>query len=262
MAVVSDASNLLACRQIISACNQAYGWQLDAFTYEYYVHALTPLITAVPPERQSMVVLHYHLDHRMVAALRDAHHPAHHETWVKWSQQVLGVLRRAGIDWSRDGSLELDDLAQIARGDLAQALPSYRYQSRFLSWAYSVVVRSAHRYVRMSRAQRRSAPSVSLDLLTTTRSGEALAVSHEETTYARLLATRVQAVLAAHADQRLLPIFRLWAVEERTSAEIGSLVNLHESRVRALLKLARTVLRNDPVIRQWYATGDEQQAAS
>ncbi|NCC34655.1 MAG: sigma-70 family RNA polymerase sigma factor, partial [Chloroflexia bacterium] len=149
MAVPSDVSNLLACRQIISACNQQYGWQLDAFTYEYYVHALIPFISTAPPERQSMVVLHYHLDHRMVAALRDAQHPAHYETWVQWSQQVVGVLRRAGIDWSRDGSLELDDLAQIARADLAQALPSYRYQSRFLSWAYSVVVRSAHRYLRM-----------------------------------------------------------------------------------------------------------------
>lgn len=261
MAVVSDASTIAACRQVIRTCDQQYGWQLDALTYEGYVCALTPLMALVLPERRPGMALNYHLDHRIVSALGDARHPAHNDTWAHWSRQVLGVLRRSGLDWSRDSAIELDDLAQVARGDLAQALPSYRYQSRFLSWAYSVVVRSAHRHLRVSYAHRRSAPLVSLEALTTPLPVEALTPHHEDVTYARLLAARIHAVLSAQSDQRLIAIFRLWALEEHTSAEIGVLVDLHESRVRALLKLARTVLRNDPTLQQWQAPIDDRPAA-
>ncbi|RRR66565.1 MAG: sigma-70 family RNA polymerase sigma factor [Candidatus Viridilinea halotolerans] len=262
MAFASEPSDMAACRQTIRMSAQQYGWQLDALTCERYVRVLTPLLAAALPERRPLIVLHYHLDHRTVAALSDANHPAHHDTWLQWSQRALGVLRSAGVAWSYDRLLTIDDLAQLALGDLVQALPSYRYQSRLLSWAYSVIVRSAHRHLRAAHAQRRCGPSLPLDELTVPPSVVTRQAHHEEVAHARLLATHVERVLAAQSDPRLLTIFQLWAVEEYTSAEIGALVNLHESRVRALLTLARRVLRTDPTIKQWRASADDCHVAS
>ncbi|PDW03007.1 RNA polymerase sigma factor [Candidatus Viridilinea mediisalina] len=262
MACVFDASELNACRHIVRHCDQQYAWGLDAITCEYYVRTLTPLMRVVAPERRAMLVVHYHLDHRIVAALRDVNHPAHHDLWAQWSRKVLAVLRRSGLDWSHDSSIELDDLVQVALGELAQALPNYRYQSRFLSWAYSVIVRTAHRHLRTFNTRHHVGSHVSLERLEEAPPTEALKPHHEETTHARLLAARVHALLAAHNDARLLPIFRLWALEQYTSAEIGALVDLHESRVRALLNMARTVLREDPSIQQWRAASDDRLADS
>jgi RNA polymerase sigma factor (sigma-70 family) len=258
MSLVFDPNTLAACRMVVQRCNQQHGWQLDALTVERYAYAMTPLLTGIAVERWPFIVLHYHLDHRVVAALSDAQHSAHDELWAHWSQQVIGILRHAGRDWAQDSSVELDDLAQVARSDLAQALPSYRYQSRLRSWAYSVVVRSAQRHMRMLQAQRRSATLLSLDAPTTPVLIAPPEAIHEQATHASLLAERVHAVLAAHDDPRLLPIFRLWAVDGYTSAEIGALVKLHASRVRALLSLARSVLRDDPAIQEWHPAAHDQ----
>lgn len=247
------------CRQLIGECNRQFVWHLDAVTCERYARALTPLLTDAPPELARSIVQHYHMDHRLVAALRDRRHPSHDDTWRQWSLQVIGILRRAGLDWSRDSAVDLEDMAQIARGDLARALPSYRYQSRFISWAYSVVVRSVQRHIRATQARRRAAPVTSLDAQTTPPPADHALPHHEAAANARLLAEQIAAVLGEQRDQRLLPIFRLWAMEERTSAEIGTLIGLHESRVRALLKQARAILRNDATIQRWN-TRDEDQA--
>lgn len=238
------------CRQLIIEFDRQFAWQLDSVARERYARALVPLLVDVVPESARLIVQNYHLDHRLVAALRDRRHPAHDDTWRQWSLQVIGILRRAGLDWSRDSAVDLEDIAQIACSDLARALPSYRYQSRFISWAYSVVVRSVQRHVRAVQAKRRAAPVTSLDAQATPPADHALPY-HEVATNARLLAEQIAAVLGNQQDQRLLPIFRLWAIEERTSAEIGALVGLHESRVRALLKQARAILQNDAAIQQW-----------
>ncbi len=63
------------------------------------------------------------------------------------------------------------------------------------------------------------------------------------------------AILAEQPDQRLGHLFYLWAVEDRRSAEIGALVHLHPSRVRALLQQIRLLLRDHPAIRAWQEGG-------
>lgn len=262
MPYVPASNDPASCRDVITLCDQHYGWHLDGITRERYVRALTPLLADVPSARRTTIVLNYHLDHRVVAALRDARNPAHNDAWTQWSAQVLAILRRNSLDWSRDGSVDSEDLAQMARGDLARALPSYGYQSRFLSWAYSVVVRSVQRHVRAVQAQRRAAPVTSLEHLSTPLPAEEETLQPEHAAHASLLAEQVHTVLSRQSDPRLPAIFRLWAIEDRTSAEIGALVNLHESRVRALLKQARTVLAGDAAIQQWRALPDDDSTES
>lgn len=253
---MSHHDHLAHVRSHIAVCDERNTWGLGADARERYALALAPLLDGLDAELWETVATNYHLDHRAVAALRESDNPDHERAWVRWSLQVLGVLRRQGLDWSRDTAIDSEDLAQVARAELSRALGSYRYRSRFSSWAYSVVVRCAQRQMRAARAARRSAAPGSLDALEEGAAPADPRPRHEERAHGRLLAERVAAALAAHPDRRLAPIFQLWAVEERTSAEIGAIVRLHESRVRALLKQARELLRADPAIRGW-ADGHE-----
>jgi RNA polymerase sigma factor (sigma-70 family) len=236
---------------LITTLNAEHAWALVPHDEERYFAALAPLLAGLPSEQWAAVVANFHADHDLVAALRDERHPDHGPAWERYAGQVLGILRRAGRDWSRDGAVGVDDLAQIARAELVRALPGYRYRSRFSTWAFTVVSRCARDQIRFASTLRRSGATVSLHALDEAAEPPDPQELHERAARARLLAERIAAVLDTHPDRRLRPIFHLSAVEERTSAEIGALVNLHESRVRALLKLARELLRADPEIRAW-----------
>lgn len=247
--VSSDAQN--RCRRLIVVCAAERGWALDPPTIERYITALTPLLEDLDAELQRSVVINYHQEHPILAALSDHSHPDYAVGWEGWAVQTFAVLRRAGVEWSHDQALATEDLVQEALADLARALPSFRYQSRFSSWAFSVLVQSARRQIRFSNAQRRAGRPDSLQQLSDDQEPIEPIAYHEHTTTTRLLVAQIDAVLGEHRDDRLVRIFRLWALEDRTSAEIGALVQLHESRVRALLKQARTHLQAHPAIRAW-----------
>lgn len=246
-----DANPFERCRWLIVHLDEQFGWSLGPAAREDYAAALTPLLEGLAEEAWAAVAVNYHSDHTIVAALRDSEHPEHHDAWRRWCAQVIGVLRRSGRDWATDGVLSIDDLAQTARIALVQALPSYRYRSRFSSWAYSVIERSARDQLRAARALRRSGDTTSLEGLAETSQPTDFSVAHEQSAYVQLLAERIAVILGDQADRRLAHIFHLWAIEDRTSAEIGMIVNLHASRVRALLKLARELLGADPELQEW-----------
>lgn len=258
-----SVESLAALFSAVSACNDDLAWGLGKDAMSHYAAELATALGDVrPPEELRAAALNYHADHAQVAALRDALHPAHARAWEAWMHQVVGVLRRAGMAWSDDPAVEVEDLAQVARADLARALPSYRYESRFSSWAYRVVVQSATRQIRRARAEKRAVRPASLD-----QSEEAALVSDpaadpESAARARLLAERVATVLSAQPDQRLLVIFQQWSLEERGTAEIGALVRLHPSRVRALLARAREALRADPAIQAWHEGAEPRDEAA
>lgn len=248
---MTDNSDLAPVRQLIERCRIESGWPLDDDAVKHYAQAVAPFLSELAEERWAAVIANYHADHLVVDALRDSAAYNHDDLWERWCAQVVGVLRRAGRDWSRDGMLDADDLAQEARIALVGALPSYRYQSRFSSWAYSVMTFCARNQIRALGAQRRSGATISLSALDETSQPADLGESHERAALACLLAERIAARLGTQPDRRLAYIFHLWVAEDRTSAEIGAIVNLHESRVRALLKQTRELLRADPEIRSW-----------
>lgn len=238
---------------VVRACNLELAWGLSDERLHRLAAAVRPFVAPDEPATQiRTVVLNYVADHASVEALRDELHRDHQATWAGWMRQVVGVLRRAGMAWSDDPAIDLEDLAQVARAELARALPGYAYQSRLSSWAYRVVVQSVTRQIRRARAEKRAARPASLERIAPEVLPHAPMADPDVAARGRLLAERVAAVLAAQADRRLLGIFQQWALEDRATAEIGALVQLHPSRVRALLAEARQALRADPVIRAWH----------
>jgi RNA polymerase sigma factor (sigma-70 family) len=246
-------------RAAVDACDLAQHWGLSPAVRAHYALAVAGLCTSdATPADLNALVINYHLDHEVIEVLRNAAHSEHEPAWRVWMGQVVAILRAEGMAWSNDPTVDVEDLAQIARAEVVRALASYRYRSRASVWLYSVVARCIAKYIRDSRAQKRAQRPDSLYR----QDGEVLPIVDERTEQpeaaarARLLLARIRAVLAAHPDGRLAAMFHLWAVEDRQVAEIGEHFGLHPSRVRALLKQAREALQQDDTIRDWNADDD------
>lgn len=160
---------------VVRALNGELVWGLEPEAVASYTAALSQLLLA-PGATASCrrIVLNYHRDHALVAALCQPANAAHEESWASWMPQVLAVLRHAGLEQSDDGSMDLDDLAQVARLELARSLPEFRYESRLSTWAYGVIIRSARSELRARAAQKRAVRPESLEL-----SGELEVLSQE-----------------------------------------------------------------------------------
>jgi RNA polymerase sigma factor (sigma-70 family) len=258
---VPDHIHLERCRELIAALAAERGWEISDTALQQYTAVLAPLLADLDDVHWHEVVGNYVLDHAHVRALRDHNHPEHNGEWKSWTTQALGVLRHAGLDWSTDAALADEDLVQEAIAELARALPSYGYRSRFTSWAYRVLVQSAQRQIRFATTQRRGGRPDSLSQLPAEAEPGDPAPPHHHTVDARLLERLIASVLDEHPDKRLSRIFVLWAIHDQSTAEIGRLFNIHESRARALLKLARDYLRAHPQIRDWAGLDDTDDGA-
>lgn len=217
-----------------------------------YTQAVTPLIrdTSFDLVLQKLIVC-YHKDHELVEALRWRTRLEHDRAWAEWTGQALAILRQKGIAWSADIATDGDDLAQVALTQLASALPSFRYASRFSTWAYSVIIHSVRRHLRDQNALKRSGRPLSLD-----QHPEIVALPSpvgrpEGAAETSVLAALIDEVLAGQPDQRLAQIFKLWAIEDLRPAQIGRRVHLSASRVRVVLAQARNLLRRQPAIQAW-----------
>ncbi|MBK9714778.1 MAG: sigma-70 family RNA polymerase sigma factor [Kouleothrix sp.] len=243
---------VVRCATMVAALDRELGWQIDADERRAYSHTLAQLLPARCPDAQLRnVALCYHLDHRLVEALADRRHAGHDDGWLSWMAQVVPILRHAGLSWSNDAALSLDDLAQIARTELARALPSFRYGSRFSTWAHQVIAHSVRAALRDSQAQKRAGRPGPLDqpavldvAIDQDDQPETIAQGH-------LLAAQIDAILAAQPDKRLAEIFRLWAYGDLRVEEIGRRVRLSQSQVRLLLSRIREILQHDPSISAW-----------
>lgn len=245
------------CMAAVAVCDSQLGWHLDEANRQAYAASLASLVSwDLSDERLQEIIVNYHADHALVAALRDATHHGHEEAWRGWMERVMAVVRANGFAWSSDSAIGSDDLGQIAYIELVRALPSYRYQSRFSTWAYKVVVQSMKRHLRFSRAGKRAERPDSLNRLPEADAPlDSMELDSEP--LGRLLQERIAAILARQPDQRLTTIFHLWAVQDTHIDDIGSIVQLHPSRVRALLLQIRQLLRGHPELRAWRKAEDE-----
>jgi RNA polymerase sigma-70 factor (ECF subfamily) len=218
-----------------------------------YISALLPLLSDdVSDTRLRQTLIAYHADHALVESLRARGHMQSEANWNAWSKQVIAILQRAGLLWSSDFAVDSEDLAQIAQMELIRSLASFRYNSRFSTWAYQVVVRGVQRHLRNARAQKRAARPESLDQLPADIEIKQDNLENPITlAEAHTLAEQIAAILTDYADQRLAQIFQLWANADLSAEEIGRRVKLSPSRVRTLLAQAREHLRQHPQIRAW-----------
>jgi RNA polymerase sigma factor (sigma-70 family) len=240
------------CAALVAALNAELGWGLGADEQAVHCRGLQPHIPSDPTEPQlRALVLHYHHDHALVEAMLHAEHSEHDAAWSLWMQQVIAILRNAGMGWSDDVSIDREDLAQVARTELARALPSFHYASRFSTWAHQVIVQSVRRYIRDRQALKRAGRPTSLEHAWVDTLPTSADDCPEAQVHARVLAELVANVLAAQPDQRLARIFQLWALADLRVEEIGRQINLSASHARVLLTRMRAILQEDPIIQAW-----------
>lgn len=193
----------------------------------------------------------YHLDHQEVQALHNPQNPDHEEAWGNWRDQVFRILRSANLNWLAAGPIDLDDLTQIAVEELSKSIGSYRFNSRFSTWAYTVAVRAAQRSLRALQAAKRTGRVVSLDDPTVSAYPVGGIGNPETWGMARELNELISAILVEQGDPRLLEIFQLRAHSDHRLVDIGQRLGLSPSRVSILLDQIRSLLRDHPALREW-----------
>lgn len=219
----------LRCAAVVAALNVESGWGLNADEQRNYCAVLLPILPENCSDAElSAIVRRYHLDHVMVESLKDPGQEQHDSNWQAWTSQVLSILRRTVISLPDDVSVNIDELVQAVRGELARELPSFRYTSRFSTWSYSVIIRSTQRYLRDLRSQKR--------------------INVTEAVEQSSVVDLIDSILNAESDKRLAEVLWLWAFDDMRIEEIGRRMQISPSQVRLLLQRIQELLRLDPSI--------------
>ncbi|MFL5804717.1 MAG: sigma-70 family RNA polymerase sigma factor [Roseiflexaceae bacterium] len=240
------------CAAMVAALNAELGWHLEADQQRAYVAALLPYLPISPAEIEwRRVVIAYHQDHGLIEALRDQASPQYEAAWTQWCVQAIQILRYQGLGAPDDALADTQDLAQTALEELVRALPSYRYASRFSTWAYTVISRSAQRYLRDRKAAKRSGKHESLEWQHELELALGAADSPEAQSEAHALSGLIDALLTNHSDWRLAEMFRLWVIEDQRLADIARRMRLSPARVSVMMEQVCQLLRRDPAILAW-----------
>lgn len=244
---------------LVAQLDAELGWGLGKAAQHAYTSAIAQFAgetLSEPALRRT--IINYHSDHQLVEALANQSHHQHDRAWEVWMAGAAAIVRRHSFQWVHDSALDFEDLAQVARVGLLQALPEFRYASRFSTWAYSVVARSARNELRARQAKKRLAAIESFDQLAEQPALAAGQALHPETTaQSTLLGELIERVLGEQRDRRMLPIFRLWAERDQRVADIGAAVGLSEARVRVLIGQIVALLQRDPRVRAWAMPDDQ-----
>jgi RNA polymerase sigma factor (sigma-70 family) len=243
---------LSRCRAILATLNVELGWQLDPKQQHAYLLVLSDFL----PDTASDSVIrtrieHVHADYAIVRALRDSADPTHDSAWTAWSAHAVRIAQRHAFGAAGDPLVDASDLAQLALEELAQALPTYQYGSRFSTWAYTVIARRVQRYVRDSRAAKRAGRPSSLDDQRVAGGLIVDSAAVEAPVEASALIELIMDVLTQEANQRLAQIFYLWAVQEQRLVQIGQQLHLSTGRVSVLIEQAHQILLHYPDILDW-----------
>ena len=207
------------------------------------------------------MIVNYHRDHALVAALSDSHHPAHHAVWESWTAQALRIVRHRQRSMADDHVADPADLTQLALECMVRSLPTYHYASRFSTWAYAVIAHTLQHEHRERHAAKRAVQPRSLER-EHMRGGD-VPYQHDldSEIVLRALVRQVAEILRTARDDRLLRIFQLWAFEVQRLADVGRQVGLSIGRVSVLIEQARRMLQTHPALIAW-RDDDHQPAAS
>jgi RNA polymerase sigma factor (sigma-70 family) len=241
------------CIALIHRLNHEREWLLSPNDEQLLAASVLPYLPDECSEaRLIQTVTAYYHDHQLVAALHHPNHADHNTAWEAWRSQVAAILRHANLLWSSDQAIDEDDLIQMACTELANALPKFRYASRFSTWARTVVVQRIQRHVRDSLARKRAQRPQSLDDDTVEMSA-VLDTSEPIVTQAEAsaLSQMIESLLAAHPDQRLTTIYQLWIEQDQRIEDIGNLIHVHPSRIRQLIGHMRHFLREHAEFQAW-----------
>jgi RNA polymerase sigma factor (sigma-70 family) len=239
---------------LVAQLSARLAWELSADDCERYSTALASYLPqGATPDQVQRTCRHYHEDHQLFVALSDTANPEANQIWAQWLDQARAILAAHGFTRLHDGSVDLHDLAQMAITELVRALPTFRFQSSLKTWAYQVIVNTARRWLRDQRAKKRPQQCASLEQLPAWDQPLPEGEQPEALVNQLQVVALVRAILADADDTRLVRIFFLRHLHDRSAEEIGQLFALHPSRVRALLQQARTLLAQHSELQRWYS---------
>lgn len=246
----NQESFLERCRALVVDLSRREGWGLSEEQILTYADQILQRIPGASHSNQlADVIRYFHFDHALDAALRDENSRDHLAAWAWVQREVARTAQRKGLEWSRDRSVELSDLVQTVQVEVARALPGYRFESSLRTWIQGITLRRLRRFHRDGAAAKRAIMPEPLEA-----ANEHAVEWHDQEPeiLARALQAEITRVLNEAGDNRLDQLVRLSLVNDRTAEEIGARVQLHASRVRALLKTARMLLQEDAALRDWY----------
>lgn len=256
---MQEDGTLQQCLRLVARLNDENLWALSpeaVITYATRITAISSDADPLSDERLCLRISNYHRDHALVEALCDGNHPNHATVWMEWTQQTLRFLFIKVIGELPDTAVSLDDLTQDSLNDLWLGLPRFRYDSRFQTWAYTIISNRVSRYFRDTTAGKRVrlSSNVSLDKILED-SGDTFIDVHtpslDEIVLNKELDALLEEIFAQHPDERLKRIFDLWLHQEQTLRAIGEHMHLSASRVYVLLKQALDYLHNNASLRDW-----------
>lgn len=158
-----------------------------------------------------------------VLALRDVYR-AHHTQVRAFAQRLLGDAAAA------------EDLVQEVFIALPKAARNFRFETTASSYLLGVAAHSASKHIRA--AKRRRAASERLARLPSTAP-----VSPDEEAHAARLVARLMRAIDELPD-KLRIVFVLCQIEERDATEVGAILGIPSSTVRARLRAARERLQS------------------
>lgn len=238
--------------ELIAQLNVEQRWDLSPQEQGRYVERLAVLYVDgdhVDDAKLGVIARNYHADHALVEALVDSDDPEHAIRWEEWKRHALGIVRaKLGGGQHLDGAVTgVEDLVQEALHDVWRGLGSFRYQSRFSTWAFMVVSHCLVRQYRALQTQKRYGAVQAQSLEALPALGETVAdpsAAPDQVAVGRALHTFVQHLLAQESDHRLALVFHLWANEDQTLRMIGEQLHLSAARVHALLTQALALVRD------------------
>jgi RNA polymerase sigma factor (sigma-70 family) len=192
-------------------------------------------------------ILFYHKEYKRIEILKNRNHPNYEAEWKEVSDYIIRIIHSKQLVWESQRLNTAEDIQQNVLEALPGSLVSYRYDARFTTWLHGFITNIAHKTNRLQRAGKRDGKPSSLD----EHPGlDQPASEHEHPeTYVnvRELARLVHAAL--EHDQRLEKIFWL-SVDGLKLAEIGKHVQLSTTQVHTLLHKARTLVQQQPGLRE------------
>lgn len=247
------------CRGLVTQLNTSRQWGLNVQDEDRYVQAITsyhPDFATLSEGQVLSIVGNYHADHALVEALIDVSHLEHAERWVEWTRLTSRILRSRAPEMhaGSESGIGLDDLIQEGLTDLWKGLPTFKYQSRFKTWAFTTISNCLNRHFRALNTKKRAyTQTQSLDAIVAVEDTlhDVEAIPPERIVINTMFMELWQAVLRQHPDRRLAKIFWLWAYEQQTLKIIGDQFHVGPSRVHTLLKQAINLLKDELTRQEW-----------
>lgn len=237
------------CRQAVEELNRREGWNLTGNQAETYIKQIKQWMPDDSLTAQlDQVVRYFHQEHQLITALQDEQSVQHHQAWAWVDYEIMRVAKIRRLDWSSDQSVEHDDLIQSVRVEVARSLGRYRFESSLRTWLQQVTIRRLSRLHRDNTADKRAVRPGKIE----DAEGETVEWSElEHLANAKALLDEIKRILNSQPDKRLIHIFYMSVVEDWSTEEIGRKLQLHPSRIRALLKYTRDLLRQDRSLQLW-----------